>query len=117
MAVVVEDKSTGSSIIQEVKIETKIPVIPFLPEGDKVTRLATESPAIEAGKMLLPISAPWLHDYETELAQFPNSATMDQADMTSMALKWARGRNTADPKDATAIMNMNADLMSTSNWK
>ena len=117
VAVVVEDKSTGSSIIQEVNRETKIPVIPFLPEGDKITRLATESPAIEAGKVLLPITAPWLHEYETELAQFPNSATMDQADMTSMALKWARVKSTADLKDTTAIMNMNADFMSTSSWK
>ncbi|MCB2186271.1 MAG: phage terminase large subunit [Deltaproteobacteria bacterium] len=89
-AVVIEDKSTGSSLIQEVR--GKIPVLPFEPEGDKVTRLATESPAIEAGTVWLPESAPWLPDFETELGSFPASATMDQADMLSMALKFFRER-------------------------
>ncbi|HUU40954.1 MAG TPA: phage terminase large subunit [Desulfatiglandales bacterium] len=87
-AIVVEDKSTGSSLIQELKKETKFSVIPFEPEGDKVTRLSSESPAIESGKVYIPEVAPWLIEFESEIGSFPLSATMDQADMLSMALKY-----------------------------
>ena len=91
-AVVIEDKSTGSSLIQEMQRDTTLPVVPFEPEGDKVTRLSTESPTIEAGSVYLPQSAGWLPDFLRELATFPASDTMDQADMLSMALKWFRTR-------------------------
>ena len=91
-AVVVEDASTGASLLQELGQEAMLPLIPFRPEGDKVVRLAVETPLIEAGKVYLPKAAPWLAEYERELAAFPNSATQDQADMTSMALKFLRDR-------------------------
>jgi len=91
-AVVIEDKSTGSSLIQELRRETTLPIIAFEPEGDKITRLATESPSIEAGSVYLKEGAPWLAVFLAELAAFPNSDTMDQADMLSMALKWFRTR-------------------------
>lgn len=84
-AIVIEDKSTGQSLLQEL---TGLPVIAFEPEGDKVTRLSVESPAIEAGMVFLPDKATWLFDFEKEIANFPNSATKDQADMLSMALKY-----------------------------
>ena len=87
-AIVIEDKSTGQSLLQEL---VGLPVIPFEPEGDKVTRLSVESPAIEAGMVLLPSKAAWLFDFEREISNFPNSATKDQADMLSMALKYFHG--------------------------
>lgn len=89
---VIEDKSTGSSLIQELGKEMTI--LPFEPEGDKVTRMSVESPTIEAGLVHLPEVAPWLPDYEGELASFPASETKDQVDMTSMALKWFREHST-----------------------
>lgn len=89
-AIVIEDKSTGSSLIQELKLEEIMPLIPFEPENDKITRLSIESPVIEAGNVWLPESAPWLPDFLNEISQFPLSATMDQADMLSMALKYFR---------------------------
>lgn len=86
--IVIEDKSTGSSLLQELKLETTYPLIPFLPDADKVTRLSVESPMIEAGNVYLPQSAPWLPAFEMEIGSFPLGATMDQADMLSMALKY-----------------------------
>lgn len=90
-AIVMEDASTGASLIQELGQETMLPLIPFRPQGDKVMRLALETPLIEAGKVFLPRSAPWLAEYERELASFPKAATQDQADMASMALNYLRG--------------------------
>jgi predicted phage terminase large subunit-like protein len=89
-AVVIEEASTGASLLQELRGRKELKLLPFTPEKDKVTRLAVESPAIEAGKVWLPEEAPWLPDFETEIASFPASATKDQADMLSMALRGVR---------------------------
>lgn len=89
-ALVIEDKSTGASLIQEFMEETTLPVVRFEPEKDKVTRLGVESPTIEAGNVWLPRTAEWLNDFEREIQSFPNSTTMDQADMLSMALRYFR---------------------------
>ncbi|MEW5802695.1 MAG: phage terminase large subunit [bacterium] len=92
--VLIEDKSTGSSLLQDLPMETTIPLLPFEPESDKITRLAVETPAIEAGNVWLPESAPWLSDFLLEIGNFPLGATMDQADMLSMALRYFRTRTT-----------------------
>lgn len=89
-AVVIEEKSTGASLLQELRNDTDLPVLPFEPEKDKITRLGTESPAIEAGNVWLPEDADWLMDFEKEIAAFPNGDTMDQGDVLSMSLKYFR---------------------------
>ncbi|MEW6378077.1 MAG: phage terminase large subunit [bacterium] len=99
--ILIEDKSTGSSLLQDLPLETALPLIPFAPESDKITRLAIESPAIEAGNVWLPDSAPWLSDFLQEIGHFPLGATMDQADMLSMALKYFRTRTACFDFDST----------------
>ncbi len=88
--VVLEEKSTGASLLQELSDQTTMPLIPMVPDKDKVTRLGLESPTVEAGNVWLPESASWLSDFEREIMAFPNSATMDQADCLSMSLKHFR---------------------------
>lgn len=89
--IVIENKSTGQSLLQELE---GLPAIPCEPEGDKVMRLACETAAIEAGLVYLPdvakVKAPWLFDFESEISAFPKSQFKDQADMLSMALKFFR---------------------------
>lgn len=85
--VAIEDKGSGISLIQDLRSETRLPVIAVEPEGDKVLRASAESPAIEAGRVFLPESASWLIDYESEIGQFPLAANDDQMDSTSQALK------------------------------
>ncbi len=85
--IIIEDKSTGQSLIQEL---TRLPVLPFEPVQDKITRLSTESGLVESGVIYLPEEAPWLFDFEEEIQLFPNSTFKDQADMLSMALKFFR---------------------------
>jgi len=87
--IVIEDKSTGQSLIQEV---AGLPTIPFEPDADKITRLSTESPLVESGIIILPEEANWLFEFEEEIQLFPNSTYKDQADMLSMALKFFRTR-------------------------
>lgn len=90
-AILIEDKSSGEALIQDLKAEPTmpLPVIAITPEKDKETRASVVSPLIEAGRVALPVKAPWLADYEAEVATFPNAAHDDQVDMTSQLLRWA----------------------------
>ena len=95
-AVLIEDKSSGIALIQELRENTIIPVIGIEPVQSKQVRLESVSSVFEAHRVYLPESAPWLADYETELTQFPDASPGthdDQVDMTSQAIYWlARGR-------------------------
>jgi len=90
--ILIEDKSSGESLIQDLRDEpgSFYPIIAIMPEGDKVTRMSTSSPLIESGNVWLPERAPWLVDYEQEMASFPNSATKGQVDQTSQLLNWIK---------------------------
>jgi predicted phage terminase large subunit-like protein len=51
-AILVEDKASGQSLIQELQRETNVPIIPVKVDKDKITRAAAVTPLIEAGKVL-----------------------------------------------------------------
>lgn len=89
--ILIEDKASGTQLIQEMR-GGKYSIIPIMPEGDKIMRMSLESPAIEAGRVVLPNVAPWLPDYEAEMTQFPRSPTKDQVDSTSQFLLRMRSR-------------------------
>lgn len=89
--VLIEDKASGQSLIQELRGATTIPIKAIEPEGDKVTRALAVSDMIEAGLVHVPDRAPWLLDYELELTTFPTKgAHDDQVDSTTQFLSWAR---------------------------
>ena len=58
--------------------------------GDKQTRMFTQTPQIEAGRVLLPDQAPWLEDFRAEVLQFPHGRHDDQVDSLSQYLAWSR---------------------------
>jgi len=89
-AILIEDKASGTSLIQHLRDETVWAIIPVEPRGDKVMRMETETPAIEAGRVYLPDEAPWLPDFMDEIVNFPVSEHKDQIDMMSQALKYFR---------------------------
>ena len=86
--ILVEDKASGQSLIQDLRQNTRLPIVPVEPKGDKVVRLMAVSAAIEAGRVFLPRVASWLADFEKELAAFPNATHDDQVDSTSQALSY-----------------------------
>ncbi len=89
-AVLIEDTASGQSLVQELKSATPLPVLPVKADSDKVTRAQAITPLIEAGKVFLPESAPWLRDYIDELASFPAGAHDDTVDSTTQALNYLR---------------------------
>ena len=78
-AMKVEDKASGTGLIQTLKREG-VPVLAIQRNIDKVTRAMDVAPQIQAGNVMLPESAPWLSDLLAEAAVFPNGAHDDQLD-------------------------------------
>lgn len=91
-AVIVEDKASGQSLIQELQRDTKVPILAVKVDQNKVARANAVTPLIEAGKVYLPEAAPWLFNYVEELAAFPNGKFDDQVDSTTQALSFLRGQ-------------------------
>lgn len=88
--VCIEDKSTGSSLIQELDAETTMPIVPMLPSMDKQNRMFVETSAITAGKVCIPEDAYWKDAFLDELRTFPGGTRDDQVDMLSMSLRHFR---------------------------
>lgn len=87
-AVLIEDKASGQSLIQELDRSSRYPILPIEVEKDKEVRAHTATPIIEAGKVYLPENAPWVADYIDSLASFPNGAHDDDVDSTTQALNY-----------------------------
>jgi predicted phage terminase large subunit-like protein len=86
--VVIEDKASGTQLIQDLKSEGYYQVKPYPPPPgtDKLMRLYAQTAKFEAGRVHLPSSAPWLNDYVRELTSFPGRKFDDQVDSTTQAL-------------------------------
>lgn len=89
-AVLIEDKGSGTSLIQDLRASTTVPVIPIEVEGDKLFRANEVSAMVEAGLLALPKRAPWLVDFEGEFFGFPIATNDDQVDAVTQYFKWAR---------------------------
>ena len=92
-AILIEDKASGQSLIQDLKKEIKLPIISIKVLKDKITRLASVSPFFECGAVFLPTEAEWLTDYENELYSFPFCEHDDQIDSTSQFLQWYKNNS------------------------
>lgn len=85
---VIEDKSSGSSLIQELGVRHAFIVKPYVPPAgqDKIMRMHVEAKHFEGRKVKLPRHAPWLDEYLHELLGFPAARHDDWVDSTSQAL-------------------------------
>jgi len=86
----IEDKSSGSSLIQDLQRKTFIPVEAVQKNKDKVFEAVGVIPQIAAGNVWLPMDAPFISDYLHEFNSFTPLMTHlhdDQIDPTIMAIK------------------------------
>ncbi|MGA9550220.1 MAG: phage terminase large subunit [Rhodomicrobium sp.] len=90
--ILIEDKASGTQLIQDLLEDGLSMVTRFEPEGDKVMRLHAQTATIENGFVHLPREAHWLADYLHELTLFPDGRHDDQVDSTSQALAWTKQR-------------------------
>ncbi len=97
-AILIEDKGSGQQLLQDMRREASYPLIPIVPKQDKVSRLVSVSPMVEAGRLLLPENASWLAAFEQELLAFPAGSHDDQVDALSQYLNWIREGNLVNPR-------------------
>jgi predicted phage terminase large subunit-like protein len=86
--VLIEDKASGTQLIQELIADGCHGVTRYQPECDKVMRLHAQTAMIENGFVHIPESAPWLAEYLHEMTVFPNGKHDDQVDSTAQFLDW-----------------------------
>lgn len=97
-AILIEDKASGQSLIQEFKLRTSLPVLPFKPERDKISRACAVTSLIDGGQVFLPSAADWRNDFLENLKAFPYGKHDDDVDAFTMGLtflmnKFAFGAN------------------------
>jgi predicted phage terminase large subunit-like protein len=88
--VLVEDKASGTQLIQELIRDGVYGVTRYEPTMDKVMRLHSITSTIENGFVYLPTESDWLAAYVHELTTFPSGKHDDQTDSTSQALDWLK---------------------------
>ncbi len=86
----VEDKSSGSSLIQSIKKNYNIPIEPIQRNVDKVLRAMGVVGYFSSGHIWLPSDVDWLNDYKDEFRKFTPLMTHkhdDQIDPTMDAVE------------------------------
>ena len=86
--VLIEDKASGTQLIQELTREGLYAVTRYKPQSDKIMRMHAQTAMIENGSVHVPKTAPWLAAYLHELTVFPNGRHDDQVDSTAQLLDW-----------------------------
>jgi predicted phage terminase large subunit-like protein len=88
--ILIEDKASGTQLIQELVCEGMHSIKKYEPKMDKIMRMHSVTSTIENGFVHIPDKASWLQEYLHELATFPKGKYDDQADSTSQALDWLK---------------------------
>jgi len=86
----IEDKASGTGLIQTLKTKGHIPVTGIERNIDKLTRVQDGAPSIEAGYVWIPESAPWVTDFVFECECFSRDDSHqndDQIDPMMDAIK------------------------------
>jgi len=87
-AILIEDKASGTQLIQELVSEGVHAIKKYEPTMDKTMRMHSVTSTMENSFVHLPDKAAWLGEYLHELAGFPKGKYDDQADAISQALDW-----------------------------
>jgi predicted phage terminase large subunit-like protein len=88
--VLIEDKASGTQLIQELIADGCYGVTRYLPTTDKIMRLNAQTAIIENGFVHIPEAAPWLAEYLHEMTVFPKGKHDDQVDSTAQFLDWVK---------------------------
>ena len=86
--ILIEDKASGTQLIQELRNQGLYKIKEYKPKYDKVMRAHAQTASFESGQVRFPISAPWLDEFISELSTFPRGKYDDQVDSTSQAIAW-----------------------------
>jgi predicted phage terminase large subunit-like protein len=81
----IEQVSYQAAAVQEALRRTMLPIVPIVPDKDKVTRARLLEARANAGKVVRPGVCPWWAEFSTEAMYFPAGSHDDQVDALSGA--------------------------------
>jgi predicted phage terminase large subunit-like protein len=74
-AMAVEDKASGTGLIQDLSMSSSIPVLPIERDKDKLTRVMDVTGYIESGRVFIPEESPFVSEFVAECEAFtPNDS-------------------------------------------
>lgn len=112
--ILIEDKASGQSLIQELQRNTVLPIKPIKVENDKIARVHSVTPLIESGKVYLPKDAHWLKGFLDEMEEFPNGEFDDTVDSVSQFLNAMKVTRTPDLKE---IVHLERGRIKSKYWR
>ncbi len=86
----IEDKASGQSLIQDLKLDGYANIFPIKPKLDKVTRFASVTICFESGMVVLPEISAYKRALISELTNFPSSKNDDIVDSVSQFLNFIK---------------------------
>jgi predicted phage terminase large subunit-like protein len=86
--VLIEDKASGTQLIQELITDGFHGATRYQPDCDKIMRMHAQTGLIENGFVYIPQTAPWLAEYLHEMGVFPKGRHDDQVDSTAQFFDW-----------------------------
>jgi predicted phage terminase large subunit-like protein len=101
----IEDRASGQSLVQELRLATSFPVIPIKVDRDKESRASACTGYFESGRIFFPKNAGWLADLEDELASFPGGRFDDCVDAVCPCLNRLR-----DSGGAYGVLDYHRDI-------
>lgn len=91
----IEDRASGQSLIQEMR-RRGLPVVPYLPDKDKLTRLHACTPFFTAGRVYVPQNKDYAEELVADVCAYPAIAHDDIVDTVSQAILWLRDTSYVD---------------------
>ncbi|MDX2050714.1 MAG: phage terminase large subunit [Rickettsiaceae bacterium] len=88
--ILIEDRSSGHSLIQDLKYQTNFRIISCKAVQEKVVRFATHLEIFEQGRVLLPEYGLTRTNVESQLIKFPNCKNDDIVDSISQFLHFVK---------------------------
>jgi len=100
--ILIEDKASGTPLIQELVNEGVHAIQKCEPSMNKIMRMNSVTGMIESGFVHLPNQSCWRDEYLHELTTFPNGKYDDQTDSTSQP---STGLNMNQPSQSTDYLS------------
>lgn len=88
--ILIEEKGSGISVIQDLKQNSALPITGIKVDSDKIARANMASPMIEARNVYLPTHADYTERIIEQCSGFPNVKFDDIVDSITQFINWAR---------------------------
>lgn len=92
----IEDKASGQSLIQDLKLAGFTSITPIRPVFDKITRFAACVPLFESGRTLIPSRSSFNRILVNEITNFPNCRNDDIVDSISQFLNFIKAQKNSE---------------------